>query len=840
MRAVKVRVKGAVQGVGFRPFCYRQALRLGLLGYVLNDLGGVFINLEGSSQAIEEFLETLRSYPPPASRITGIEVEETQIQGFKEFRIVESKAGHSSQALEVSADLATCEACRSEILYSRNRRYRYAFTNCTDCGPRYTIIRDLPYDRPKTTMVEFRMCEDCQHEYEEPLDRRFHAQPNACKVCGPDLVLLDAWGRVVRCSDPIAETAHTLSKGGIAAVKGLGGYHLMCDAADPEVIKKLRSRKQRPAKALALMCPDIEHARTLAVIGEEEEAVLCSPAAPILLLKWAKDVPVEIREAIAPFQPGVGVMLAYTPLHHLLFEELSRKEKRRSFSQALVATSANKGDEPIIADELELFSKLRAVFDVVLTHNRRIENRIDDSVGYINPIKSCRSPKSFRTLTPRRVSPRGELHLVRRARGFAPQPFEASFEFPAALAVGAEMKGSFAISDGRHVWLSPHIGEMTNRDTIEFFEETLKKYLGWFRVKPEVVACDMHPDYLSTRWAEKYSQEQRIPLVQIQHHHAHIAAVMLEHRLEEPVIGLALDGTGYSPQTYASHNSGDPDGRLATSQGNASKKLNPVEASEVWGCELLVVGDCGAHFRRLGHLKPLPLVGGELAIRRPRRMAAGVVADLFGSDKAIELFGEEGRMAARLLDPGVGGSLDGLQESKMLRTLRVLRASSAGRLFDAVAGLLGLVDEISFEAQAAVALEALCPPDLEFYPGYPFEITNELVLDPRPCFSEILSDLAKKREPSFIAARFHVGLKDALLSWTSRAREITGISKVVLSGGVFANRTLMRILEEDADDYGFEFSTPCLIPASDGGVAAGQIQVAASLARLSPSNAQTT
>jgi len=791
MAAARVRVTGAVQGVGFRPFCYREAVRRGLAGFVLNDLAGVQIHLEGSSQAISEFVNELETNPPPASRITEIKVAETEEQGLSKFKIIESEAGQASQALEVSADLAACEGCKREILDFEDRRYRYAFTNCTDCGPRYTIIRELPYDRPKTTMTEFKMCEDCQREYDDPSDRRFHAQPNACPVCGPELVLFDASGRVLRCKDPIKETVRLLLKGKTVAVKGLGGYHLMCDAMDPESVARLRNRKRRPHKPLAVMCRDTGQARSLAVISREEELVLRSPAAPVLLLPWNPEVPQDIRDALAPLNPGAGIMLAYTPIHHLMFATVLEGKSLNP----LVATSANRGDEPIIADEGELFDKVGDVIDAVLAHNRRIANRIDDSIVFLSSDSPSGSPRGDE------VSSRGEIHLIRRARGFAPAPIETPFCFPPSLAVGAEMKGSFAVADGNRVWLSPHIGELSNRETMEFFEQTLGTYLRWFRVEPEVVVCDAHPDYLSTRWAERYAEDKGIRLYRVQHHHAHVASVMFEHEIiEEEVIGLALDGTGYGPD------------------------------GSIWGCELLHLTDRGTRFKRLGHLKPLPLVGGELAIRRPRRMAAGVIADLFGKDKAIAMFGKEGEIAGKLLE----------RENDVLR---VVRASSAGRLFDAVAGLVGLVDEITFEAQAPVALESLCPADLEGTTGYPFAISDDLILDPAPCFAAIIEDMEKGVGLSAISGRFHLGFARVLIRWLERAREMTGTSAVALSGGVFANRALVRLLSTLACELvekPLPLLFPRLIPATDGGLAAGQLLAARALIELEPINAQTT
>lgn len=785
MAAARVRVTGAVQGVGFRPFCYREAVRRGLAGFVLNDLAGVQIHLEGSSQAISEFVNELETNPPTASRITEIKVAETEEQGLSKFKIIESEAGQASQALEVSADLATCEGCKREILDSEDRRYRYAFTNCTDCGPRYTIIRELPYDRPKTTMQEFRMCADCQQEYDNPLDRRFHAQPDACPVCGPEVVLFEASGRVLRCKDPIKETVRLLMSGKIVAVKGLGGYHLMCDAMDPESVARLRNRKRRPHKPLAVMCRDTEQARSLAVISREEELVLRAPAAPVLLLPWNPEVPRDVRAALAPLNPGAGIMLAYTPIHHLMFATILKGARLNP----LIATSANRGDEPIIADEGELLEKLGDVFDAVLAHNREIANRIDDSVALVSSDSPSGSPRG------EEVSSRGEIHLIRRARGFAPAPLETPFRFQPSLAVGAEMKGSFAVADGNRVWLSPHIGELSNRETMEFFEQTLGTYLRWFRVEPEVVVCDAHPDYLSTRWAERYAEDKGIRLYRVQHHHAHVASVMFEHEIEEEVIGLALDGTGYGPD------------------------------GSIWGCELLHLTDRGVRFKRLGHLKPLPLVGGELAIRRPRRMAAGVIADLFGADKAIAMFGKDGEIAGKMLE----------RENDVSRVLRVLRASSAGRLFDAVAGLIGLVDEITFEAQAPVALESLCPSDLSGTTGYPFAINDDLILDPAPCFAAILEDMDKGSGLSAISGRFHLGFANALVDWLERAREMTGISTVVLSGGVFANRTLVRLLSTLACELvekPISLHFPRLIPATDGGLAAGQLLAARALIEL--------
>jgi len=800
MPAASIRVAGAVQGVGFRPFCYREAAQRGLAGFVLNDLGGVQIHLEGTSEAIKGFVQALRTNPPAASRITGIEIRDVKEEGLQDFRIVESRAGEASQGLEVSADLATCRACKREILTSADRRFRYAFTNCTDCGPRYTIIGELPYDRPQTVMREFRMCASCQDEYDDPLDRRFHAQPNACAVCGPELVLLDASGRVARCQDPLQETVRLILSGKIVAVKGLGGYHLMCDGTNPETVAKLRRRKRRPHKPLAVMCRDLKQTRELAVISADEAAVLTSSAAPILLLGWNPEAPQKIREALAPLNPGIGVMLACTPLHHLLFAA----EVEGSALCPVVATSANRGSEPIIASERELLEKLDGVIDAALAHNRSIANRIDDSVGFVCAGVTAPDENVPKAGGVKKSAWIQKIHLVRRARGFAPAPIRTRFEFKPSLAVGAEMKASFALADGHRMWLSPHIGELRGRASIEFFEETLRTYLRWFGVAPELVVCDEHPDYLSTRWAERYAKEKGIPLVRIQHHHAHAAAVMLEHQIGEQAIGLVLDGTGYGPD------------------------------GSIWGCELLHVTNQGASYKRLGHLRPLPLVGGEQAIGKPRRMAAGVVADLIGFKKARELFGKDGEIASKLLENESGTGRDELQVLRgVLR--RGLRAASAGRLFDAVAGLIGLVEEITFEAQAPIALESLCPLNLGESQGYPFSIGDDLVIDPEACFYAIIQDMENGVGLSEISAQFHLGFARVLFSWLLRAREITGVSAVALSGGVFTNRTLVRLLSNLADESGGDLLSlyfPRLIPATDGGLAAGQLLAARSKMNL--------
>ncbi|MBN2378193.1 carbamoyltransferase HypF [candidate division WOR-3 bacterium] len=774
MPARRIQIRGTVQGVGFRPFVYRQATKRNLTGFVLNDLGGVTVHLEGTLEAVEGFLEALKESPPPAARITGIEVREAEEHGYTDFKITESKVGEASQSLEVSADLATCQECRREILDPRDRRYGYAFTNCTDCGPRYTIISELPYDRPKTTMATFRMCPDCTSEYEDPLDRRFHAQPNACPACGPELVLFDARGRAVRCPDPVKETVNLLASGKIVAVKGLGGYHLMCDALSPETVAELRRRKRRPHKALALMCRDVEQARVLAEVSSHEESALRSPAAPILLLRWNPQVSRKVRDAIAPLNPGVGIMLAYTPVHHLLF---ATPVSGTALSLGpLIATSANLGDEPIISEECELFAKLADVFDAVLAHNRPVRNRIDDSVGFIEPKRSER-PRTLK----KKIKNHG-LCIVRRARGFAPAPFETPLRFPSLLAVGAEMKGSFALSDCNRVWLSPHIGELTNRETIGFFETTLGTYLHWFRVKPEAVACDMHPDYLSSRWAERYAEENDIPLIRVQHHHAHIAAVMFEHRIDEPVIGLSLDGTGYGP------------------------------AGSIWGCELLYVPGEGDSFERLGRLRGIPLVGGEAAILNPVRMAAGVIADIFGKEKATEIFGKEGERAARQLESGIGV---------------IKGVSSAGRLFDVVAGLLGLVREITFEAQAPIALESFALDEIDR--PYRFEIGSDMILDPEPALEAILDEIKKGSDLTTMSSRFHIGFAQALASWVELAAAKLGTRTVCCSGGVFANRSLARILGEKVREKNLTLYLPNLIPVSDGGLSIGQLLVARSL-----------
>jgi len=942
IKATLIKVAGAVQGVGFRPFCYRTALRLGLNGYVLNNLGGVEIVLEGKPASITSFIAELKSSPPPASRITSIDTHAVEFQGFNDFKIIASKAGQASQELQVSADLATCEACKKEILNTADRRAAYPFTNCTDCGPRYTIIENLPYDRPKTVMDEFQMCPDCQGEYNNPMDRRFHAQPNACPVCGPAMVLLNNKGRTLDCKNPIAKAAELIMRGKIVAVKGLGGYHLMCNALDPKAISLLRKRKRRPHKPLAVMCADITMAASLADISDAEGRVLESSAAPILLLKWRQGVADDIRCALAPLNSGIGIMLAYTPVHHLLFavEEAGKK------LGPIVATSANVSNQPIIADEVELIKELGSVFDAVLAGNRRIANRIDDSLGYLREpwpqqlstgaeLGAENSDFSKNSSSGTRIegmskdgglfkhlsldkgnagerdkafaedsSPadaglrldadrtkglysrpedaladstgktdiaaadsdfsRGKLVLIRRARGYAPAPLKTAFNFPPMLAVGAEMKASFALSDGGNLWLSPHIGELSQRKTIEFFEQTLARYLDWFKVEPRFIVCDMHPDYYSSRWAENYARDRGVELKRVQHHHAHAAAVMAEYGITKDILALVFDGTGYGP------------------------------GGKIWGCELMLIEQMGASFKRLGHLRLLPLVGGEAAIRKPRRLAAGVLAELLstgsarpnaaepgafteGKKRGKRKFGEKLGTESEICDAGLqtkqgiskqspnyqlsdtdlegenlmkelrgrfgggpGGGLEGWMEffgsegrqvaKQLAANLGVVRASSAGRLFDAVAGMIGLVEEISFEAQAPIALESLYDPSEES--AYSFDISPDLILDYGTMFAELLDDLRKGTRQSIISSRFHNGLATAAIEWIKKASAMTGIKTVICSGGVFANRAFSNILQKKATIYGFDLVFPTAIPCSDGSIAAGQLQAIAALVEL--------
>lgn len=748
MMACRVSVQGVVQGVGFRPFVYTLATRLGLGGTVRNTARGVEIEIEGAPGAVNEFLEDLEADAPPLAHIDDVRVDDVAPRGHRDFTIDQSLDGEG--VLPISPDVATCPACLREVLDPCDRRFGYPFTNCTHCGPRFTIIRAIPYDRPTTTMSDFTMCAACRTEYEDPEDRRFHAQPNACAACGPKLVLVDAHGWPL-AGDPLAETRRLLAAGRIVAIKGIGGFHLACDATDEAAVRRLRERKGREAKPLALMVPDLAAARRVCVISDEESALLGSAARPVVIL--AARPGSGIAPSVAPGLGHLGVMLPYSPLHHLLWRDGHCPE-------ALVLTSGNRSEEPISTGNDDALARLGTIADVFLLHDRPIQTRCDDSVS--------------------RVAAGVELP-IRRSRGYAPFPVRLPFETRPILACGAELKSTVCVARGPYAFLSPHIGDLENYDTYASYATMVDHMTTLFRVRPEAVAHDLHPGYLSTRYAGDL--DPALPRVAVQHHHAHIAACMAEHGLTGPVIGVAFDGTGYGT-----------DGRI-------------------WGGEFLVADYAG--FERAAHLAYVPLPGGDLAVREPFRMALAHLARAFGGWDPVlppvaTTTDEERRIIARQIERGVNAPL----------------TSSMGRLFDAVASLLGVRHRARYEAQAAIELEAFAAQG--DHGEYPVELDagEPAVIDPAPVIRGVVRDLERGVASPIVAARFHATVVAVILRVCERLRGRLRLDRVVLSGGVFQNVKLLGHARRALGGAGFEVFSHHLVPPNDGGIALGQAAVA--------------
>jgi len=752
MVRVSVQIHGAVQGVGFRPFVYRLASELGLKGWVINDSRGVFIEAEGEAAHVNAFVVRLQDEKPPLAIINALEVKWLEPRGFEHFEIRHSDDSGGKTVL-VLPDIATCADCLNEVFDPGDRRYRYPFTNCTNCGPRFSIIQALPYDRPNTTMSRFIMCAACQTEYENPLDRRFHAQPNACPVCGPSLALWDREGKTLSHSsdEALRQTAQALREGKIVAVKGLGGFHLMCDARNADAVALLRERKPRRDKPFALMARDLAQAARLVEISPEARGLLASPQAPIALLPRRDDAPVA--DNVAPGNPTLGVMLPYTPLHHLLLHEIDF---------TVVATSGNLTDEPICTDENDAIRRLGHIADLFLVHNRPIERHVDDSVAWLVE---------------------GKPRLLRRARGYAPLPIPLTRAMPTILAVGAHLKNTVALSVGDQAFISQHIGDLETAQAMRAFERVIRDFLRMYEAKPTIIAHDMHPDYLATKWA-KENADERVKLAAVQHHHAHLAAVLAENQIEGPALGVIWDGTGFGTD------------------------------GAIWGGEFLL-GDA-AEFERVAHLRPFRLPGGDKAIKEPRRIALALLWEMFGRDACMQedlapvaaFERNERRLLTQMLEKNLHAPL----------------TTSAGRLFDGVAALLDLHQVVSFEGQAAMALEfATDPAHEDAYPLPLSEVGPPWVLDWRPLLSAVLADLRSGAPTPTIAARFHNALIEAILATARR----TGEPRVALSGGCFQNRILTERAAQRLRAAGFEVILHRQVPPNDGGVSLGQIAVAA-------------
>ena len=725
-RRVQARLRGIVQGVGFRPFVYNLARRLDLCGSVRNTSAGLIAEVEGDAAAIDRFLLAISQEAPPLAWIQDLAVTELAPTGATEF-VIDRSVSRTGEFALVSPDIATCPECLDDLATPANRRFGYAFTNCTNCGPRYTIVRDIPYDRPNTTMAPFQMCAACQAEYDDPANRRFHAQPNACAECGPSL------------SAPIDEARRRLASGEIVALKGLGGFQLACDARNIAAVERLRSRKRRSEKPFALMARDLAAVEEICEVSDADRAVLSGPRRPIVILP-ARDP--SLWRHVAPGNRTLGVMLPYTPLHHLLFRDVPYA--------ALVMTSGNLSEEPIVVDNIVARQHLEGVPDWFLTHNRAIYMRADDSV--------------VRTFE-------GRDRLLRRSRGYVPQPLDLGRDVPELLAAGGELKNAFCLTKGRHAILSQHIGDLENYETLLFFEETLANLKKLFRVSPRAVAYDLHPGYLSTRYALGLAGLAQFG---VQHHHAHIASCMAENHLEGEVIGVAFDGTGYGPD------------------------------GAIWGGEFLVAGY--AEFERRGHLKYVPLAGGDAAIREPWRAALAYCRETPPGLRAVPE--ERIRVVRRMIETGVN----------------TVPTSSCGRLFDAVASIIGLRQQVTFEGQAAIELETIAgDPGLA---AYPFELTEARTweIDFRPAIERIV---ASEEPQSAISARFHNTVAEAIAETCRRVARETGLRRVCLSGGTFQNVRLLTRTLALLRAAGFEVFLHAEVPPNDGGIALGQAAIAA-------------
>ncbi len=753
-----IEVSGIVQGVGFRPYVYRLATGRHLRGTIRNTSAGVTIEVQGPPETVQDFVEHLPSEAPPLARITGFAVHEVPCSGDQDFRIVHSREGEEVRTL-ISPDVAICSDCLREMFDPADRRYRYPFINCTNCGPRFTIVRDIPYDRPSTSMAMFPMCPACQAEYADPLNRRFHAQPNACWECGPQVELWDKSGRRIECRDPIAEAASGLHAGLVVAVKGLGGFHLAVDATNRAAVALLRQRKRRVEKPFAVMVPDWKAAQEFCELDPASQAALESMQRPIVLLRKVllpKKTPSPIPDEVAPFNRYLGIFLPYTPLHYVLLAEGGFK--------ALVMTSGNLSEEPIAIDNREAVTRLSGLADYFLVHNRDILLRCDDSVVRVAG---------------------GVTRQLRRSRGFVPVPVFLKDEQPSVLAVGGELKNTVCLTKGKHAFLSQHIGDLENAESYSFFHEAIRHLERILEIRPEVIAYDLHPGYFSTKWA---LQQIGVPLVGVQHHHAHIASCMAENHLEGRVIGFALDGTGYGPDGH------------------------------IWGGEVLVAGY--GDFGRVAHFEYVPLPGGEAAIREPWRMAVSYLAHHFGREflglsipfvKQLDITKTE--LLLRMIEHKVNSPL----------------TSSCGRLFDGVAALLGIRNKVNYEAQAAIELEmTISAPEDEA--AYPLELVPEgdrWLIGTRPLFEALLVDLDRNLPAAAISRRFHNGLVAGFVQLATLLREKTALHRVCLSGGTFHNIYLSQRFEARLSAAGFEVFTQKEVPSGDGGLSLGQALVAA-------------
>jgi hydrogenase maturation protein HypF len=780
-----ISVKGVVQGVGFRPFVYGLAIRFDLHGWVCNTSGGVEILVQGQASDIDNFIYSLGAEAPALAHIDDVKVcdetSEIEYSGFE----IKASASLEGAFQPISADVAICPDCERELFDPHDRRYLYPFINCTNCGPRFTIIKDIPYDRPNTTMSEFVMCEHCGTEYKNPLDRRFHAQPIACPECGPFVALRELHSQIpnvanissIECrTSAILKARRLLREGYILGVKGLGGFHLACDATNSFTVEELRDRKGRVDKPFAVMAADMDVIRSICEVSPEEEALLTSREKPIVLLAKKQQMPTtrKVSKWVAPNLDTIGVMLPYTPLHLLLLNQTDPLLNTEPVPPLLVMTSGNFSEEPIAIDEEDALQRLTPLADAFVVHNREIHMRCDDSVVRVDhgPLSVNREENA----TVHR--PLSTIYL-RRSRGYAPYPVKLPFEVKPTLAVGGELKNTFCMTRDHYAFLSHHIGDMENAETYESFEEGIQHLSHIFRVQPEIIAYDLHPNYFSTQYAQRLDA----PRVGVQHHHAHIVSCMVDNSLNDRrLIGLSFDGTGYG-----------------TDGG-------------IWGGEVLLASF--TDFERFGHLEYLPLPGGDSAIRSPWRIAAGYAHALRIDVDDLPFLQNVDKQALHIL------------RQQIDKNINTVPTSSMGRLFDAVAGLVGIRNEVTYEAQAAIEMEVLAKPFVAVAQSYPYLVDENRIIRLKDLLNAVVHDVRAAKSIEIIAARFHKTIADIAIEICKRARESTSLHEVALSGGVWQNQVLLNLVRDGLKRDGFVVYFHQQVPTNDGGLSLGQAIIA--------------
>ncbi len=791
--AKHISVTGIVQGVGFRPFIYGLATRLNLHGWVCNTSGGVEIEVQGQKSKVESFIHILTTGAPPLARIDSINVQagsaDIEYSSF-EIRASTTTAGEYQP---ISADVAVCLDCERELFDRDDKRYLYPFINCTNCGPRFTIIKDIPYDRPMTTMADFPMCDECQSEYQNPLDRRFHAQPIACPECGPFVELRKSHSEISAIKTKISsiefrtsailKTRRLLREGHIIAIKGLGGFHLACDASNPFAVEELRRRKGRAGKPFALMAAGLETIKLFCDVNDTECSLLTSPQKPIALL--TKRSPKALKnfrssDEVAPNMDTLGMMLPYTPLHHLLLNQTDPVLTKEPVPPVLVMTSGNLSEEPIATDNLEALQRLSPLADAFLLHNREIGIRCDDSVVRVSTQKRLPEPVEESNLKrPKGSDLQTSTIYLRRSRGYAPYPLQLPFTIMSTLAVGGELKNTFCLARDHYAFLSHHIGDMENVETYESFEQGVQHLSHVFRVQPEIIAHDLHPNYFTTQYAKKMD----VPQIAVPHHHAHIAACMADNGLDNRnLIGLSFDGTGYGTD------------------------------GAVWGGEVLIVSY--TDFERFSHLEYLPLPGSDSAIHHPWRIAVGYAHALGIETDGLPFLQKLDQQAVNIIKQQVD------------KHINAPLTSSMGRLFDAVASLIGIREDVTYEAQAAMEMEVLSRPYIESAEPYPYVIDEADIVCLKDLLDAIVQDVRENESAGMIGARFHKTIASMAVDISKRARTRTDLNEVALSGGVWQNEILLNLVRFGLQQEGFIVYFHKQVPTNDGGLALGQAVVA--------------